>query len=592
MLSYNLRATALVICACSSLGLNDAPTCLPGSGQICRPELLGALQADEASGNYVELIQSKAANMQTSSRSADRGSATANEDEATFGRDLTVDRESVTTDEDEAFFMIYTKASSKGKQVCVSGTETQYEGQNIVTQCCKASGSGACERYGGAGNNANGCHSGKSPSTMARTHQEALAYCQGLGDYGLCDKNCGGKGCNYDNEPAWTSIPCDPNADPWDLVELKGDIANPMPLEEAQEWDSRISAMNPNCPLAPNAPLLYPEIVDAHDADIASKLDGMLRETEITLPDGTDIQYWQTLQYANRNFRQYITRFKDGEGLYYVSESDKVTLWEATSTLRKILVTDCIKDYIYSFEGWPSTFTGGGVRASLTGTPFSGDIYYTRTEKDIMGSMLGMKPYSGGACGAANGKEINFNSNWGLPECCEEYNWLLGCFAHEISHNMGYHHISRVPGQIQLSVGLCFKKKAHWYITHDLATTPNFTIGWSPSNSKHIAVIGYPNHEAATRKEECLSDRATTYGEDLGTGWDAQDKGKTLGVACCDDAKGYRPDCRERLTYVEARKWCEHSGKRLCTREELTAGKSTGTGCSFDETLQWSSDVC
>jgi len=66
-----------------------------------------------------------------------------------------------------------------------------------------------------------------------------------------------------------------------------------------------------------------------------------------------------------------------------------------------------------------------------------------------------------------------------------------------------------------------------------------------------------------------------------------------IGVACCDDSAGYRPDCDAYpKTYQEAVNTCTSYGYRLCTLQETLSGKTKGKGCSFDNAYQWTSDEC
>merc|ERR1719162_1374954 len=114
--------------------------------------------------------------------------------------------------------------------------------------------------------------------------------------------------------------------------------------------------------------VLYPDLVKEHDKDIETKLENLTRDSQIVLPGGKTIPYWQTLQYSNRNFRQFITRFqnnsrkaKDPNDVSMpgpMDASEKTLAWEWNMLLRKILVTDCVKDYIETDLKYPTKFLG------------------------------------------------------------------------------------------------------------------------------------------------------------------------------------------------------------------------------------------
>ena len=48
--------------------------------------------------------------------------------------------------------------------------------------------------------------------------------------------------------------------------------------------------------------------------------------------------------------------------------------------------------------------------------------------------------------------------------------------------------------------------------------------------------------------------------------------------------------CQHALTYAQNVAWCGAMGARLCTRAELQADCTAGTGCGHDGDLVWSSD--
>jgi len=49
--------------------------------------------------------------------------------------------------------------------------------------------------------------------------------------------------------------------------------------------------------------------------------------------------------------------------------------------------------------------------------------------------------------------------------------------------------------------------------------------------------------------------------------------------------------CHSDKTFAEAEAICIKAGARLCTKDELEADCTAGTGCGHDRDLIWSSDV-
>jgi len=264
------------------------------------------------------------------------------------------------------------------------------------------------------------------------------------------------------------------------ITESKGDVDDVMPLAEAQELDKwmlnvhqLISRKETFDSLPPMAPLLYPTLLEQHDAIILEKLSGLTRDSQITLPDGTTIPYWQTLQYANRNMRIFLTRFIEGQvGKKIFNEmptDERSIAWEMSSIARKILVTDCVKEFIESDPKYPNKIGYNKFK----GKSFSGAIFYRHVEDGTMGSYMRLGDMSS-ACAYANGKGITFNNGKKFSE--KRTTQFVGCYAHEQAHNMGYHHKDRAPGGIQSAVDKCYRKKAYNYITHDLSKTPDFVV--------------------------------------------------------------------------------------------------------------------
>lgn len=50
--------------------------------------------------------------------------------------------------------------------------------------------------------------------------------------------------------------------------------------------------------------------------------------------------------------------------------------------------------------------------------------------------------------------------------------------------------------------------------------------------------------------------------------------------------------CSGTMTYIQAKTFCEGVGARLCTDAEVVADEGTGTGCSYDSALVWTSTTC
>merc|ERR1712217_319101 len=223
-------------------------------------------------------------------------------------------------------------------------------------------------------------------------------------------------------------------------------------------------------------PLLYPERVQSHDVDIADKLHGLTRDSGIVLLDGTTIPYWQTLQYANRNMRMFITRIREGNMKgkdfdHIPDKPDRTIIWELSSLLRKLLVTDCVKHFIENDKKYPNSFTGFGKKNEHRGKKFSGSIFYNHLEADRRGSFIRLGELKK-ASAVATGDGITFNNAKRFSE--RSIGTAVAIMGHEQTHNMGYPHKDRAPNGVQAAVQKCFKKKAHKYTTYDLTKTPDF----------------------------------------------------------------------------------------------------------------------
>lgn len=239
---------------------------------------------------------------------------------------------------------------------------------------------------------------------------------------------------------------------------VKTDAPTTMPVEEAQGLDE--ATMNAHPDVLPQAPSMYPDTLEALDAAIAPKLQGLGRHSVIRLSDGTEVPYWQTHQYANRHFRLTITRWREDEGKFDVlSEAQKLRIWAAHARMRKIMCTETFRTWVLS-----STFEEGntpeGVYAQFEGVP--------------QGSFLAMKGLDGRRNGVANGKGVIWNSVR-FDSMSDDY--FLGVYVHERSHNLGYSHQSQVP----YPIGRWFTRLAgpgnvSSYESYDLAQHPEFEV--------------------------------------------------------------------------------------------------------------------
>ena len=261
----------------------------------------------------------------------------------------------------------------------------------------------------------------------------------------------------------------------WIAFDTRGDIDNVMPLSEAQALDGEVASLENFDSLPPLAPLLYPYLVDQHDSDILEKLQNLTRDSQLVLPDGTKIPYWQTLQYVSRSMRVFLTRFVEGTAgnkvFDNISAPERVVVWEMASLLRKLLVTDCVKQYIESDPTYPDTITYSAQK--YRGAPFSGAIFYKHLEGDVTASYMRLGVMNPRACAYATGVGITFNNITPFSE--KNTKQFVGCYSHEQAHNMGYHHRDRAPGGIQTAVLRCYNKNRK-YTTYDLTAYANFQV--------------------------------------------------------------------------------------------------------------------
>lgn len=263
----------------------------------------------------------------------------------------------------------------------------------------------------------------------------------------------------------------------WLNFDTKGDADNPMPLAEAQALDGEVADLGNFDSLPPLAPLLHPDLVDQHDAGILEKLQNLTRDSQLILPDGTRIPYWQTLQYASRNMRMFITRFMEGpvgkrKVFDPINATERAVVWEMAALTRKILVTDCVKGALEGDPKFPDTITYS--KKLYRGAPFSGAIFYRHLEGDTTASYVRLGKLTGSMSAVANGAGITFNNKKQFSE--RDQGTFVGIYCHEQAHNMGYHHKDNAPYSIQKAAGGCHRQKAYNYTTYDLAAAASFQV--------------------------------------------------------------------------------------------------------------------
>jgi len=243
---------------------------------------------------------------------------------------------------------------------------------------------------------------------------------------------------------------------------VKTDAENTMPVEEAQSLDAATIGAHPE--VMPQAPSMYPDSLETLDAAIAPKLQGLSRHSLIRLPGGAEVPYWQTHQYANRHFRLFITRWKEGavkeKTFDTLSEAQKVRIWYTHARLRKIMCTETFRTWVLS-----STFAEGntpeGVYAQFEGVPQGSSVAMRDIPKQNIGAV-------------ANGRGVVFDSvkyeTWSDEQ-------LLGIYGHERSHNLGYSHESEVPYSLgRWLKNLAGPENVSAYDSHDLAQHPDFEV--------------------------------------------------------------------------------------------------------------------
>jgi len=79
--------------------------------------------------------------------------------------------------------------------------------------------------------------------------------------------------------------------------------------------------------------------------------------------------------------------------------------------------------------------------------------------------------------------------------------------------------------------------------------------------------------------------------EDAHDGWTKRDGCSVYGESELVPVGGGDPECHHMATYYEAVNICESNNARLCTKSEILARCTYGTGCAHDEDLVWTSTV-
>lgn len=241
---------------------------------------------------------------------------------------------------------------------------------------------------------------------------------------------------------------------------VKTDAPTTMPVGEAQSLDEATMSAHPD--VLPQAPSMYPDSLEALDAAIAPKLQGLGRHSLIRLPDGTEVPYWQTHQYANRHFRLTITRWREGTNKNFElpSEAEKLRIWATHARMRKIMCTETFRTWVLS-EEFEEGNTPEGVYAQFEGVP--------------QGSYISMKDLPAPRANAvANGRGVAIDSVK-FDNLSDDY--FLGVYVHERAHNLGYSHDTQVPYPIgRWFTRLAGPENVSSYESYDLAQHPEFEV--------------------------------------------------------------------------------------------------------------------
>jgi len=248
-------------------------------------------------------------------------------------------------------------------------------------------------------------------------------------------------------------------------------------LEWALKLDENASQMFPG--VLPAVPVMYPEVMEARDRDIAPKLRGLNRSSRIRVRNDTEVPYWQTLQYADRHFGIHVDRFRGpwwtgGNKYYFIPNNLKSRAWAASGLLRKLLCTERFRIWVFT-----SLFSGRTRE----------DVYRTfqNTQK---GTYFGVRDLSRGLA-IANSKGAVINNKMFL-QIINSPRWLIGILAHEQAHNLGFSHATGVPYPIGNAMTLAVDAKAYDYEVHDLSKTPDFEVVSAPPTPAP-KYIGDPN---------------------------------------------------------------------------------------------------
>jgi len=217
--------------------------------------------------------------------------------------------------------------------------------------------------------------------------------------------------------------------------------------------------------------MIFPEERNAHDAEIADRLKEVRdRNTTILLPDSTKVPFWQTLQYANRHFEIYISRFVEGGQFDNIPFENRTRAWAMSSLFRKMLCHP-------GFLAWTKE------RVFVDRTR---EGVYKSFEQGREGQFVRRRDIPGAPLAVAHGRGItldNIMRNLGMKPMLK----LVSTYAHEVSHNMGYAHKTQVP----YPIGYWAAKPGFDltdYKVYDLAETPNLEVKSQAIRGPYVSV--------------------------------------------------------------------------------------------------------
>lgn len=149
---------------------------------------------------------------------------------------------------------------------------------------------------------------------------------------------------------------------------------------------------------------------------------------------------------------------------------------------------------------------------------------------------------------------------------------------------------------ITISDAVCAEKTYDWSFNDDYGD--GICCGYG-SGSYHLEMDGEVFFESAGSfgYEEAISfviggpqDSGPSSSSCSDLGWGNAANHGSLDV--CGESDLSLGGCSGDLTWAGAKAFCEHAGARLCTMEELQSDETRGTGCSYDNKLVWTSDLC